>query len=85
MTFREIMQNIVCSTETTEWIVDNISYLFCSRVGKIKDEYYTEYPRKMGSNIGIIRPNFFFDTCMFTPKGKNYSYVVHRDAVEKLN
>lgn len=84
MTFKEIMQNIICCTETTEWIADNISYLFCSRVGKIKDEYYSEYQER-GSNIGIIRPNFFFRTYMFNPKGKKYSYPIHRDYVEKLN
>lgn len=85
MTFKEIMQDIVCSTPTTEWVVDNISYLFCSRIGRIKDEYYTEYSKKRGSQIGIIQPNFFFDTYMFKPKDKDYSYPICRDHIEKLN
>lgn len=85
MTLREIMQDIVCWTPATEWIVDNISYLFCSRVGRIKDEYYTEYAKNIGSQIGIIQPNFFFDTYMFKPKGKNHWHVISRDYVEKLN
>ena len=85
MIFKRIMQNIVCATPTIERIVDTISYLFCSRVGRIKDEYYTEYAKNMGSQIGIIRPNFFFDTYMFKPKGKNYWHVISRDYVVKLN
>lgn len=85
MIFKKIMQDIVCYSETTERIADTISYLFCRKKVRIKDEYYTTYKRIMGSDIGIIQPNFFCDTYMFTPKGKNYSYVVGREEIEEIN
>ena len=83
MTFREIIQHIICYSETTERIADTISYLFFSRVGKIKKDYIKYHENH--NPIGICYPNFFFDTYMFIPKGENISIPIYRGDIEKLN
>ena len=80
---KSFMQNVVCYSETTEHIVDTISYLFFSRIGRIKEEY-TIY-HKNHNPIGICYPNFFFDTYMFIPKGENISIPISRKDIELLN
>lgn len=80
---REFMQDIICYSETTERIADKISYLFFSRIGKLKKEYIEYHPNH--NPIGICYPNFFFDTYMFIPKGENVCIPIYRGDIEIIN